>query len=144
METLTKQAKVYYERLNEICGHIVSSGNWQKVATSDVRLFLNMYVQSLLLRMAQEDGALGKKMLQFAARVPERDILQLEGVSAEQARMIAFKNRSFAQGTPLLLRCCIARDEKDGTQDTEAFIQALTRILQLQAACEDEISAAFA
>lgn len=140
MESIISQAKVQYARLEEICGRIVESGNWQKVAASDVKLFLNMYVQSLLLRMAQEDGAMGEKIIAFAAQVPEKDILRLEGVSADAARTIAFKNRSFAQGTPLLLRCCVARDEKDGTQDSEEFIEALTRILQLQAACEDEMS----
>lgn len=140
METMMQQAKAQYAALEEICGNIVQSGNWQKVGTSDVRLFLNMYVQALLLRMAQEDGEMGERTLAFIANVPAKDILQIGGVSADRARLIAHKNRSFAQGVPLLLRCCVARDEKDGTQDAEAFVSALTRILQLQAACEDEMS----
>ena len=140
MEAMIEQAKAQYACLEEICESIVQSGNWQKVGASDVKLFLNMYVQSVLLRMAQEDGTLGEKTLAFIAQVPEKDVLQVANATPERARMIAYKNRSFAQGVPLLLRCCVARDEKDGTQDAEAFVSALTRMLQLQAACEEEMS----
>lgn len=141
MESMLEQAKAQYAALEAICENIVQSGSWQRVGTSDVKLFLNMYVQSVLLRMAQEDGVMGEKTLVFIAGVPAKDILQVAGVSHDRAKLIAHKNRSFAQGVPLLLRCCVARDEKDGTQDAEAFVSALTRILQLQAACEDEMSA---
>ena len=140
MEAMIEQAKAQYACLEEICESIVQSGNWQKVGASDVKLFLNMYVQSVLLRMAQEDGTLGEKTLAFIAQVPEKDVLQVANATPERARMIAYKNRSFAQGVPLLLRCCVARDEKDGTPDAEAFVSALTRMLQLQAACEEEMS----
>ena len=140
MEAMIEQAKAQYACLEEICESIVQSGNWQKVGASDVKLFLNMYVQSVLLRMAQEDVTLGEKTLAFIAQVPEKDVLQVANATPERARMIAYKNRSFAQGVPLLLRCCVARDEKDGTQDAEAFVSALTRMLQLQAACEEEMS----
>lgn len=141
METMLEKARAQYVRMGEICEAVVKSGNWQKIGVSDVRLFLNMYVQSLMLRMAQEDGLLSEKTLAFIAEVPEKDILQVGGATPERARAIAHKNRSFAQGVPLLLRCCVAHDEKDGTQDAEEFVLALTRLLQLQAACEEEMSA---
>ena len=32
-----------YDRMLEACDKLVSSGNWQRVGASDIRLFLDMY-----------------------------------------------------------------------------------------------------
>ena len=39
--------------MDEACNQLVKSGNWQRVGSSDIKLFLDMYVQALLLKMAQ-------------------------------------------------------------------------------------------
>lgn len=140
MNEMIEEAKRQYASLEAICGRIVESGNWQKVKANDVKLFLNMYVQVLMLSMAQADGVFDEDTLSFIADVPPSDILKLRGASPDQAKLILFKNRSFVQGIPLLLRCCVAHDEKSGTQDSDAFVAGITRILHAQAATVDAMS----
>ena len=108
-----------YQMMDEACNQLVKSGNWQRVGSSDIKLFLDMYVQALLLKMAQTTGEISEAMLTYIASVPARDILKIGKASAQQALNIGFKNRSFAEGTPLLLRCCVAMDDKDGTATRE-------------------------
>ena len=88
-----------------------------------------MYVQALLLKMAQTTGEISEAMLTYIARVPARDILNIGKASAQQALNIGFKNRSFAEGTPLLLRCCVAMDDKDGTATAQQFVDGVSRLL---------------
>ena len=45
-----------YRMMDEACNQLVQSGNWQRVGSSDIKLFLDMYVQALLLKMAQTTG----------------------------------------------------------------------------------------
>ena len=40
-----------YRQMEESCRQLVTSGNWQRVGASDIKLFLDMYVQALLLRL---------------------------------------------------------------------------------------------
>ena len=62
-----------YRLMEEACDKLVSSGSWQRVGSSDIKLFLNMYVQALLLRLAQANGAATENLLRFAAEVPSGD-----------------------------------------------------------------------
>lgn len=89
-----------YQMMDEACNQLVKSGNWQRVGSSDIKLFLDMYVQALLLKMAQTTGEISEAMLTYIASVPARDILNIGKASAQQALNIGFKNRSFAEGTP--------------------------------------------
>ena len=107
----------------------MQSGNWQRVGSSDIKLFLDMYVQALLLKMAQTTGEISGDMLTYIARVPARDILKIGQAAPQQALNIGFKNRSFAEGTPLLLRCCVAMDDKDGTATAQQFVDGVSRLL---------------
>ena len=38
-----------YQMMDEACNQLVKSGNWQRVGSSDIKLFLDKYVQALLL-----------------------------------------------------------------------------------------------
>ena len=98
-----------YRMMDEACNQLVQSGNWQRVGSSDIKLFLDMYVQALLLKMAQTTGEISGDMLTYIARVPARDILKIGQAAPQQALNIGFKNRSFAEGTPLLLTIRTAR-----------------------------------
>ena len=118
-----------YRLMEEACDKLVSSGSWQRVGSSDIKLFLNMYVQALLLRLAQANGAATENLLRFAAEVPSRDVLCIGRAKPETALSIGHKNRSFAEGTPLLLRCCVAMDDKDGTAYAQQFVDGVTRLL---------------
>ena len=119
-----------YQMMDEACNQLVKSGNWQRVGSSDIKLFLDMYVQALLLKMAQTTGEISEAMLTYIASVPARDILNIGKASAQQALNIGFKNRSFAEGTPLLLRCCVAMDDKDGTATAQQFVDGVSRLLR--------------
>lgn len=66
-----------YRMMDEACNQLVQSGNWQRVGSSDIKLFLDMYVQALLLKMAQTTGEISGDMLTYIARVPARDILKI-------------------------------------------------------------------
>lgn len=134
-----QKGKAAYAKMNECCEHLVSSGNWQRVGSSDIKLFLDMYVQSLLLKLAQAGGTPDRDMLRFIGTVPSRDILQIEKASPESALNIGYKNRSFAEGTPLLLRCCQAMDDKDGTNFAQQFVDGVSRLLYAAAEVDGDL-----
>ena len=129
MNEQMKKGREAYEQMNSACELLVSSGNWQRVGSSDIRLFLDMYTQALLLRMAQHTGSVSGGMLQFIAGVPARDVLSIGKATGDGALNIGHKNRSFAEGTPLLLRCCVAMDDKDGTASAQQFVAGVSQLL---------------
>lgn len=129
MSEQMKKGREAYAQMEDACNLLVSSGNWQRVGASDIKLFLNMYTQALLLRMAQANGAVSAQMLRFIAEVPSRDVLAIGKASSDGALNIGHKNRSFAEGTPLLLRCCVAMDDKDGTASAQQFVSGVSQLL---------------
>ena len=52
MDEQMKKGHAAYMQMEDACDLLVKSGNWQRVGASDIRLFLDMYTQALLLRMA--------------------------------------------------------------------------------------------
>ena len=124
-----KKGREAYQQMEAACDRLVSSGNWQRVGASDITLFLDMYTQALLLRMAQANGFASAQMLAFIAQVPSRDVLSIGKATSDTALTIGYKNRSFAEGTPLLLRCCVAMDDKDGTSSAQQFVDGVSRLL---------------
>ena len=129
-----------YRQMEESCRQLVSSGNWQRVGASDIKLFLDMYVQALLLRLAQAEGGPSEDLLRFIAQVPARDVLSIGRASRESALNIGHKNRSFAEGTPLLLRCCVAMDDKDGTSSAQQFVDGVSKLLYAAAEVDGAMS----
>ena len=129
MSEQMKKGREAYAQMESACNLLVSSGNWQRVGSSDIRLFLDMYAQALLLRMAQHAGGISEAMLQFIAGVPQRDVLSIGKATSDGALNIGHKNRSFAEGTPLLLRCCVAMDDKDGTDSAQRFVAGVSQLL---------------
>ena len=142
MSEQMKKGRAAYEQMNSACEQLVSSGNWQRVGTSDIRLFLDMYTQALLLRMAQHTGSLSEAMKRFVAEVPARDVLAIGKASCNGALNIGHKNRSFAEGTPLLLRCCVAMDDKDGTDSAQQFVAGVSQLLYSAADVDGSMSGA--
>ncbi len=137
-----KKGRAAYAQMDAACGMLVESGNWQRVGASDIRLFLDMYTQALLLRMAQSSGALSGEMRAFIAGVPARDVLNIGKASSESALNTGYKNRSFAEGTPLLLRCCVAMDDKDGTSSAQQFVGGVSALLYAAAEVDGSIGGA--
>ena len=135
-----KKGRAAYAQMADACSLLVESGNWQRVGASDITLFLNMYTQSLLLKLAQHTGTPSAAMLRFIAEIPSRDVLSIGKASAEAALNIGHKNRSFAEGTPLLLRCCIAMDDKDGTNTAQQFVDGVTGLLYAAAEADGDLS----
>ncbi len=135
-----QKGKTAYQNLSDICSQLVTSGNWQRVGVKDIKLFLDMYVQVLLLKLAQAGGNPREDLLSFISEVPSRDILKIGTVSADQALNIGHKNRSFAEGTPILLRCCMAMDDKDGTASAPQFVDAVTRLLYAAAEVDGDLN----
>ena len=142
MSEQMKKGRAAYEQMNSACEQLVSSGNWQRVGTSDIRLFLDMYTQALLLRMAQHAGSVSEAMKHFIAQVPARDVLAVGKSSCDAALNIGHKNRSFAEGTPLLLRCCVAMDDKDGTSSAQQFVSGVSQLLYSAADVDGSMSGA--
>ena len=142
MSEQMKKGRAAYEQMGEACSLLVKSGNWQRVGASDIRLFLDMYTQALLLRMAQHAGSLSAELKRFIAEVPARDVLAIGKASCDQALNIGHKNRSFAEGTPLLLRCCVAMDDKDATSSAQQFIGGVSQLLYSAADVDGSMSGA--
>jgi len=129
MNEQMNKGRAAYQQMESACDQLVSSGNWQRVGASDIKLFLDMYTQSLLLRMAQANGSVSPEMIAFIAQVPSRDVLAIGRADSDAALHIGYKNRSFAEGTPLLLRCCVAMDDKDGTSSAHQFVAGVSALL---------------
>ena len=140
MNDQMKKGREAYAQMASACNLLVQSGNWQRVGASDIKLFLDMYTQSLLLRLAQASGTPSAQMLRFIVEVPGRDVLNIGKASAESALNIGYKNRSFAEGTPLLLRCCVAMDDKDGTQSAQQFVDGVSKLLYTAAEADGDLS----
>ena len=140
MNEQMKKGCAAYAQMADACSLLVESGNWQRVGASDITLFLNMYTQALLLKLAQHTGAPSASMLRFIAEIPSRDVLSIGKANAEAALNIGHKNRSFAEGTPLLLRCCIAMDDKDGTASAQQFVDGVTQLLYAAAEVDGDLS----
>ena len=85
MSEQMKKGREAYAQMESACNLLVSSGNWQRVGSSDIRLFLDMYAQALLLRMAQHAGGISEAMLQFIAGVPQRDVLSIGKATSDGA-----------------------------------------------------------
>lgn len=128
-----KKGRAAYAQMESACSQLVQSGNWQRVGTSDIRLFLDMYTQALLLKMAQHAGYVSEEMKRFIAEIPARDVLAIGKATCDGALNIGHKNRSFAEGTPLLLRCCVAMDDKDGTGSAQQFVGGVSQLLYASA-----------
>ena len=135
-----KKGREGYAQMEAACQKLVESGNWQRVGASDIRLFLNMYVQALLLKMALSCGGAGEKLRRFIAEIPSRDVLSIAKADENAALNIGHKNRSFAEGTPLLLRCCVAMDDKDGTDAAQQFVDGVSTLLYAAAQCDSDLS----
>ena len=67
MNEQMKKGAAAYAQMADACSLLVESGNWQRVGASDITLFLNMYTQALLLKLAQANGAPSEQMLRFIA-----------------------------------------------------------------------------
>jgi len=140
MDEQMKKGRQAYAQMQNACELLVSSGSWQRVGVSDIKLFLDMYVQALLLRMAQMSGKPSGNMLRYIAEIPSRDVLSIGRATADAALNIGHKNRSFAEGTPLLLRCCVAMDDKDGTESAKQFVDGVSRLLYAAADLDNGVS----
>ncbi|MDO5299126.1 MAG: AAA family ATPase [Clostridia bacterium] len=140
MDDQMTKGRAAYAQMADACDALVKSGNWQRVGASDIKLFLDMYTQSLLLKMAQESGGISDGLLRFIAEIPSRDVLSIGKASREAALNIGFKNRSFAEGTPLLLRCCVAMDDKDGTQSAQQFVDGVSKLLYAAADADGDMT----
>ena len=142
MSEQMKRGRAAYAQMKESCALLVESGNWQRVGASDIQLFLDMYTQALLLKMAQHTGSVSEEMRAFIAGVPSRDVLSIGRAGSEAALNIGYKNRSFAEGTPLLLRCCVAMDDKDGTDSAQQFVGGVSQLLYAAADVDGSIGGA--
>ena len=140
MNEQMKKGAAAYAQMADACSLLVESGNWQRVGASDITLFLNMYTQALLLKLAQANGAPSEQMLRFIADIPSRDVLSIGKAGRETALNIGHKNRSFAEGTPLLLRCCVAMDDKDGTDSAQQFVDGVSKLLYAAAEVDGDLS----
>jgi len=140
MNESIEKGRQAYAQMEAACDQLVKSGNWQRVGASDIRLFLNMYVQALMLKMALSSGSMSEAMRRFIADIPSRDVLAIGRANVETALNIGHKNRSFAEGTPLLLRCCVAMDDKDGTLSAQQFVDGVSRLLYAAADADGEIT----
>ena len=140
MEEQMRKGREAYAQMEKACELLVKSGNWQRVGASDIKLFLDMYTQALLLKLAQENGTPSAQLLRFIAEIPGRDVLSIGKAGSETALNIGHKNRSFAEGTPLLLRCCVAMDDKDGTQSAQQFVDGVSKLLYAAAEVDGDLS----
>ena len=135
-----KKGREAYRLMEQACAQLVESGNWQRVGSSDITLFLDMYTQALLLRMAQAGGGISEALKRFIAEIPSRDVLCIGKASCDAALNIGHKNRSFAEGTPLLLRCCVAMDDKDGTASAQQFVSGVSSLLYAAAEADGDMT----
>ena len=135
-EEAFKEGKEGYLILEKTCKAISNNGVWRKNGARDILLFLDMYVQTLLIQLAALDSSTLDTLREFIIRLPSKDILQVASLSQEEMINVGYKHRSFSEGVPLLLKCCVAIDDKDGTQYAQDFMEGLHKLLYAAAAMD--------
>lgn len=135
-EEAFKEGKEGYLILEKTCKAISNNGVWRKNGARDILLFLDMYVQTLLIQLAALDSGTLDTLREFIIRLPSKDILQVASLSQEEMINVGYKHRSFSEGVPLLLKCCVAVDDKDGTQYAQDFMEGLHKLLYAAAAMD--------
>ena len=131
-------ARDNYEVLRGYCELLEKEGYWdgpKTVMNQSIYSILDMYVQTVLLRLALYCGRLRKEDRHFIANLPESNIYDLSEDEEDDAR-INDQTERFFKTPPILLQLCGLRDVNKESGLLGLFFDALMNI-QLSLAFQD-------
>lgn len=129
-----------YEILRTYCGILEREGYWEgpkSVLKQSIYAMLDMYVQTVLIRLALFCGRLGHDEIRFIADLPDINIYELDSMLPVESRVLSQTERFF-ESPPILLQLCGLRDKNRETGILGLFFDALLNI-QLAMAFSDSV-----
>lgn len=130
-EQLLEIGKTNYERLALHCQTLEVSGFWEqaeKVMKQSSTEVLDVYVQSVLMKLAVHCGNVLKSQLYFIQNVPISNPLGITEDTAIDDELIQDINKMYNM-PPILIQLCSLYDKENQDDMTEYFLDALLNIL---------------
>ena len=137
-EQLDNIAHDNYEVLRAYCAILEREGYWdgpRSVLRQSIYVLLDMYVQTVLLRLAIFCDRLNKEDNRFIADLPDINVYEI-GTREEDNKRIEEQTDRFFKSPPILLQLCGLRDLNKGSGLLGLFFDALLNI-QLALAFRD-------
>ncbi len=137
-EQLDHIARDNYEVLRGYCAVLEREGYWdgpRNVLKQSIYVMLDMYVQTVLLRLAIYCNRLRREDKRFIADLPDINVYELTTGNDDDKRIEEQTDRFF-KSPPILLQLCGLRDTNKGSGLLGLFFDALLNI-QLALAFQD-------
>ncbi|MBO4414479.1 MAG: AAA family ATPase [Lachnospiraceae bacterium] len=131
-------ARDNYELLRAYCAMLEREGYWdgpRNVLRQSIYVMLDMYVQTVLVRLAVFCGRLREEDKRFIADLPDINVYEIGGDPSDDKR-INEQTERFFKSPPILLQLCGLRDVNKGSGLLGLFFDALLNI-QLSLAFQD-------
>ncbi|MCR5324817.1 MAG: AAA family ATPase [Lachnospiraceae bacterium] len=131
-------ARDNYELLRAYCAMLEREGYWdgpRNVLRQSIYVMLDMYVQTVLVRLALFCGRLRDEDKRFIADLPDINVYEI-GNDPKDDKRINEQTERFFKSPPILLQLCGLRDVNKGSGLLGLFFDALLNI-QLSLAFQD-------
>lgn len=131
-------ARDNYELLRAYCSLLEREGYWdgpRNVLRQSIYVMLDMYVQTVLVRLAVFCGRLREEDKRFIADLPDINVYEI-GNDPNDDKRIDEQTERFFKSPPILLQLCGLRDVNKGSGLLGLFFDALLNI-QLSLAFQD-------
>lgn len=129
-----------YEVLRSYCTLLEKEGYWdgpKTVLKQSIYAMLDMYIQTVLIKLALYCRKLGPEEMRFIAELPDINIYDIDPNTVTQQSLIDKADRLFS-APPILLQLCGLRDKNKNSGLMGLFFDALLNI-QLAMAFEDTV-----
>lgn len=133
-----------YEVLRSYCGILEKEGYWDgpgAILKQSIYAMLDMYVQTILIRLSVYCGKLGRDEIRFISELPDINIYDLNPDSEVEDRIL-HQTEKLIKSPPILLQLCGLRDNNRQTGLMGLFFDALLNI-QLSMAFQDPVKTGF-
>lgn len=130
-EQLFEMGRIHYEKLALHCQTLEVSGFWeqaQKVMQQSSAEVLDVYVQSVLMKLAIHCGNILKSQFRFIQTVSISNPLGITEDMVVDDALISDVNRVYNM-PPVLIQLCSLHDKQNQDDMTEYFLDALLNIL---------------
>ena len=131
-------ARDNYEVLRAYCAVLEREGYWEgprNVLRQSIYVMLDMYIQTVLLKLVMFCGRLREEDMRFIADLPDINVFEIASAETDDKR-IEEQAEKFFNSPPILLQLCGLRDVNKGSGLLGLFFDALLNI-QLALAFQD-------
>ena len=131
-------ARENYEVLRSYCGILESEGYWegpQAILKQTIYSILDMYVQTVLIKLSLYCGRLGTEELRFIAGLVDNNIYDISPENGPDPRIMDTVDK-FMSAPPILLQLCGLRDNNRCSGLLGLFFDGLLNIQLAMAFCD--------